>query len=186
MINFYELFNLTKINFQQILLIIFLSLMAPIIIFDSIFDIFNLKKYQKNNFNKIFTIFTIIISIASTFLLIKTIKNEKKEKFYKIAKANKLNINYENFISENKKLYNFCKKINKEKKSLLYKKYNDYFCKIEDGDVNSDTVNEVFNELYLTNNKKEKNESVEEAIKFIKEEKIQIKVDNKKKGEKND
>ena len=188
MINFYELFNLTKINFQQILLIIFLSLMAPIIIFDSIFDIFNLKKYQKNNFNKIFTIFTIIISIASTFLLIKTIKNEKKEKFYKIAKANKLNINYEKFISEKKKLNDFCS----ERK--LYSKYEDNFCKIETGNIvndvfnfsedtiNKDTVNKVFNELYSTSNNKNKtkNKAVEEAIKFIKENKIQIKVNNKK------
>ena len=180
MINFYELFNLTKINFQQILLIIFLSLMAPIIIFDSIFDIFNLKKYQKNNFNKIFTIFTIIISIASTFLLIKTIKNEKKEKFYKIAKANKLNINYENFISENKKLYEFCLK---KRRKTEYEN----FCKIEDEDVNSDTINKVFNELYTSNNRIEKNKLVEEAIQFIKKDKIQIKVNNEKKGKiKND
>ena len=176
MINFYELFNLTKINFQQICQIFFVSLIAFIIIPDFIFDIFGFKKHKKKSkkyneiyvFNIIFIILIIVLSIASTFFLIKTIKNENKEKFYKMAKTNKLNIDYDNFILENKKLYNFCIKINKEKKSLLYKKYNDYFCKIEEntGNVNSDTVNEVFNQLYSTNNKKEKNESVEKAIKF--------------------
>ena len=186
MINFYELFNLTKINFQQICQIFFVSLIASIIIPDFIFDIFNFKKHKKNTqnksnkFNIIFTIFTIFLSISLLFFLIKTIKNDDKEKFYKIAKMNKLNINYDNFISENKKLYDFCIKINKDKKSLLYKKYNDYFCKIENGDVNSDTINEVFNELYSTINTNEKNKAVEEAIQFIKEDKIQIKVNNKK------
>ena len=56
------------------------------------------------------------------------------------------------------------------------------------GNVDINTANDVFNELYSTseNKSEEKNEEIEKAIKFIKGNEIQIKVNNKKKGEKND
>ena len=187
MINFYELFNLTlKTDSLTILFFLICSFVIAIAIFYFIFVIFSKDKDAELEFKGkklIKNIIFMIITIMLFFFSIKVIEKFEKEKFYKIAKMNKLNINYENFISENKKLKNFCKNINEERKYLLYSKYDNNFCKIEDGDVNSDTVNEVFNELYSTNNTKGKNKAVEEAIKFIKENKIQIKVNNKKKGE---
>ena len=192
MINFYELFNLT---FKTDSLTILFDLICSFVIFVTsyylIFVILLKDKDAKLQFKgKILIKFIIFmtITIMLIFFSIKGIEKLEKEKFYKIAKMNKLNINYDNFILENKKLKNFCKTINEERKYLLYSKYNNDFCKIENGDVNSDTINKVFNELYSTSNNKNKtkNKAVEEAIQFIKEKKIQIKIDNKMKGEKRD
>ena len=183
MINFYELFNSIFINdFISTFGFFIISLGIVFIIFFIVFGlIFDNLDFGIN------ILFVIIISVISTFFIIRVMEKRSKDKFYKITKINHLNINYEKFISENKKLKDFCININEDRKYLLYSKYDDDFCKIEEntGNVNIDTVNDVFNELYSTseNKNKEKNESVEEAIKFVKEDKIQIKVNNKKKGE---
>ena len=186
MINFYELFNSIFINDFFVTFLIFLGSFSAffaifVFILGFIFEIIDYKRIRN-------ILFIIIISIISPVFIIRVMEKSSKDKFYKITKINHLNINYENFILENKKLKNFCININEERKYLLYSKYDDDFCKIEEntGDVNMDTVNEVFNELYSTINTNEKNKAVEEAINFIKENKIQIKVNNEKKGEKND
>ena len=191
MINFYELFNSIFINDFMftfgifiislgIIFIIFFLVLGIIFDFlDGFFD-FSIRN----------TIFIIIIFVISTFFIIRAMEKRSKDKFYKITKINHLNINYEKFISENKKLKDFCININEERKYLLYSKYDNDFCKIEEstGNVDINTANDVFNELYSTseNKSEEKNEEIEKAIKFIKGNEIQIKVNNKKKGEKND
>ena len=187
MINFHELCNSIFINdFVFTFGIFIISSSIIFIIFVFIFEVFFTNFNFEFKENLITTIIFITISIISTFFIIRVMEKNSKEKFYKVAKTNNLNINYDNFILENKKLKNFCKTINEERKYLLYSKYDNDFCKIENGDVNSDTINEVFNELYSTINTNEKNKAVEEAIQFIKEDKIQIKVNNKTKGEKHD
>ena len=184
MINFYELFNSIFINdFISTFGFFIISLGIVFIIFFIVFGlIFDNLDFGIN------ILFVIIISVISTFFIIRVMEKRSKDKFYKITKINHLNINYEKFISEKKKLNDFCS----ERK--LYSKYEDNFCKIETGNIvndvfnfsedtiNKDTVNKVFNELYSTSNNKNKtkNKAVEEAIKFIKENKIQIKVNNKK------
>ena len=199
MINFYELFYdfLSSNQFDQFenkfflfCLLFFIFFLLFYVIYLFFLSLFYSGEIELNlNFKEIMIfIFAIISSVSFSCFGMKEIKKMKKKEFYKIAKANKLNINYEKFISEKKKLNDFCS----ERK--LYSKYEDNFCKIETGNIvndvfnfsedtiNKDTVNKVFNELYSTSNNKNKtkNKAVEEAIKFIKENKIQIKVNNKK------
>ena len=191
MINFYELFfhffysnQLDQVEdkiflFCLLFAIFFILSYTIFLFFSNFFSLFCSEKIKNSNFKEIMIfIFAIISSASFSFFCIKEITKMKKKEFYKIAKTNKLNINYEKFFSEKKKLYDFCS----ERNNFLYSKYNDNFCKIEYGYVNENTVNKVFNELYSTSNNKskEKNKNVEKAIRFIKEEKIQIKVNNEK------
>ena len=178
MIDFYELFRSTYTapSLCDFLFWLIIVIIVVIIIFSCFLNDIN------SNLKGILILSTITIFVVAIPLIsfIQAEKEKKaKENFYKVIKIHKLDIDYYNFISENKKLYEFC--LEKRRKTEY-----ENFCKIEDEDVNSDTLNEVFNELYTSNNRIEKNKLVEEAIQFIKENKIQIKIDNKTKGEKHD